>query len=109
MKNFIVYNSNGEILRTGSCPPRDFSLQAGEDEFVMQGTANDITQKVEFDGFDKKGQPINPRIVDKNPEEMERTKIPGRKAFSLEKQPANITNKQWQDVLNRLSKLETEE
>jgi len=49
-----VYNMNGEILRTGGCPDELLARQAGEGEFVMEGTANDVTQKVE-----------NGKVVDK--------------------------------------------
>ena len=46
MKNFIVYDSEGNILRTGSCQDGDVSLQAGSGEFVMEGTADDATQMI---------------------------------------------------------------
>lgn len=80
-------------------------IQAKKGEFVMEGEANDTTQKIEFDGFDEKGQPINPRVVDKSPEEVERDNPPEPRLLKG-KQPANITNEQWQDVLKRLDKLE---
>ena len=41
MKSFIIYNALGEILRTGQCPDRDLQLQAGSDESVMEGIADD--------------------------------------------------------------------
>ena len=46
MKNYIVYNDAGKILRTGSCPESDFDLQARESEFVLEGQANDSTQEI---------------------------------------------------------------
>ncbi len=46
MKNYIVYNDVGKILRTGSCPESDFDLQASEGEFVLEGQANDSTQEI---------------------------------------------------------------
>lgn len=47
MKNYIIYNSDGDILRVGICSnDNDFSLQAGEGEFILEGTANDVTQKI---------------------------------------------------------------
>jgi len=69
----------------------------------MEGKANAVTQKVEFDGFDDDGQPINPRVVDKTPEEIEAEKLP---MIPTEKKQAHITNEQWQSVLGRLDKLE---
>ena len=41
MKSFIIYNALGEILRTGQCPDKDLQLQAGSDESVMEGIADD--------------------------------------------------------------------
>ena len=41
MKSFIIYNALGEILRTGRCPDEDLQLQAGSDESVMEGIADD--------------------------------------------------------------------
>ena len=46
MKNYIVYNSNGDILRAGICKDSDLSLQAADGEFILEGTANDATQKI---------------------------------------------------------------
>lgn len=37
MPNFIVYDSNGFIIRSGGCSnPRDITLQAQEGEYVME-------------------------------------------------------------------------
>jgi hypothetical protein len=44
--NFIIYDSGGRILRTGSCPPRDFILQAQTGENVLEGEADDLAQYV---------------------------------------------------------------
>ena len=41
MKNYIVYNDAGKILRTGVCPDTDFLAQAHENELVMEGEADD--------------------------------------------------------------------
>jgi len=100
MKNFIVYNSQGKILRSGTCQDSTFYLQANESEFVKEGTANDITQKIINVG-------VNGKIIDKTPEEIEAEKPPQPKSLPHEKQTAHITNEQWQDVLARLNKLET--
>lgn len=48
MKQFIVYNNEGEVLRTGSCGDGDFKSQSnGPNEFVMEGVADDRIHKVE--------------------------------------------------------------
>lgn len=107
MKNYIVFNKLKKILRTGGCGDRDFLLQAKSGNFVMEGIAKDTIQQVEFDGFDTKGQPINPRVVDKTPAEI-LTDNPILPEIPKGKKPAPITNKQWQDVLNRLEALENE-
>jgi hypothetical protein len=44
MKKYIVYNSNGQIIKTGSCADSDFERQG---EFVMEGTADDSSQYIE--------------------------------------------------------------
>lgn len=46
MKNIIVYDSGGSILRTGTCADEDVLLQAGNGEFVMEGIADDATQMI---------------------------------------------------------------
>ena len=46
MKSFIVYKSDGKIVRTGSCVDSDFDMQAGEDEFVIEGIADDYLHAV---------------------------------------------------------------
>lgn len=103
---YIIYDNTGKILRRIQCPPGLSLLQAKDSEFVMEGTANDVTQKVKFDGLDEKGQPVNPRIVDKTPEEIEADNPPIPEIPEGER-PAHITNAQWQEVLLRLKKLES--
>jgi len=46
MKNFIVYNAAGTILRTGNCQDETLAYQAYSGETVMEGTANDATQYI---------------------------------------------------------------
>jgi len=46
MKNYIVYNSKGEISKTGICPDDMMEIQAMTGEFVMEGRASDIENKV---------------------------------------------------------------
>jgi len=41
VKQFIVYDLHGEIIRTGLCSDLDFSIQADENQFVMEGVADD--------------------------------------------------------------------
>ena len=46
MKNFVIYDSEGTILRTGSCPDEVFALQRRGDEIILEGVADDATQHV---------------------------------------------------------------
>jgi len=46
MKYFVVFNDEGRILRTGSCPDPVFSFQARDGEFILEGKANDVLQYV---------------------------------------------------------------
>jgi hypothetical protein len=41
MKSFIVCNQEGKILRTGYCPNSMLEIQAGENEIVIEGVADD--------------------------------------------------------------------
>jgi len=56
LKHFIVYSASGQILRTGTCAPGDVFLQARPGEFVTEGRADDIRDRV-VDGV------ITPRPV----------------------------------------------
>lgn len=46
--NYIVYDKlTGKILRTGGCPSSMIYIQAhGENEAVIEGTANDAEHKI---------------------------------------------------------------
>ena len=44
--NYIVYDKDGNILRTGTCPVDMFSLQAQQGETVMEGIANDMEHRI---------------------------------------------------------------
>ena len=46
MKNFVVYEEGGNILRSGVCAETDLSIQAQDGEFVLEGVADDATQMV---------------------------------------------------------------
>lgn len=59
MKNFIVYDTSGNILRTGTCTESDFSLQAGENEAVIEGNADDATQLIVNGEVSAKSEPSN--------------------------------------------------
>lgn len=103
---YIVYNIITHIIqRGGTCNLNSFKIKAHANEAVMEGIANDATQKIKFDSLDDDGQPVNPRVVDKTPEEIEAEKP---SEISFEKQIANVTNEQWQNILDRLEVLENE-
>lgn len=89
---YIIYDSAGEILRVVDCAPKFAKMQAHDGEFIMKGNANDTTQKI-----------VAGKVVDKAPQEIATdTWTPP----PPEKRPAPITNKMWQDVLDRLEALE---
>jgi len=92
--NYIIYNEDGVILRNVECPPGLANLQAKEGEFIMEGTANDATQKI-----------VDSKVVDKTTEEIEADN-PTPHKIPAEKQPAYITKEQWQSVLERIARLE---
>ena len=43
MKNYICFEQNGKIIKTGVCPDKDLHLQG---ENVIEGIANDATQYI---------------------------------------------------------------
>lgn len=58
---YVVYNNNGDILRTGICPVRDLEHQKGPGEHVMkQENQNDIirdnTHKIKSGKIVKKSE-----------------------------------------------------
>lgn len=46
-KNFVIYNAQGEILRTGYCPVEDFELQAQDGELITEATACCVNDSVD--------------------------------------------------------------
>jgi len=46
VKNFVVYEEGGTILRSGVCAEADFVIQAKDGEFILEGVADDATQMV---------------------------------------------------------------
>jgi hypothetical protein len=46
MKNFIIYDTFGEIKRTGQCPDEDFALQALDGELILEGQADPMKDRV---------------------------------------------------------------
>lgn len=47
MKNFVIYETSGKIIRTGYCQDIDFELQVGESENITEGTADATTQYID--------------------------------------------------------------
>ncbi len=105
MSNFIVYDANRKILRTGGCPLGMVNMQAQAGAFAIEGVADDKTQKMEFDGFDSDGRPINPRLVDKTPAEI-LADNPPPPVIPDDDKPATITRGQLRQFQDRLTELE---
>ena len=106
MKNYIIYKKDsGQIVKSGVCSNSSFDLQAQEGESILEGIANDATQKVEITGYDDKRNPIA-RIIDKTKQEIEASRPTKQTEITDEQRPASITKGQWQEILNRLTALE---
>ncbi len=54
MKHFIIYNDDGDILRTGTCQDNDFYLQARDGENIIEGIADDSKQIIQNGGVIEK-------------------------------------------------------
>lgn len=94
---YIIYDVSGTILRSGLCgvggiEKKKAGLSQGE--YIMKGTADDITQKV-----------VGGKIINKTPEEIDRPSAP--EPVPYEQQQANITNEQMQKIIDRLEVLES--
>ena len=63
MKNFIIYDAIGTILRTGSCPDEMVSMQALPGETAMVGAARDDLQYIS--GGLVTDKPTIPSAIDK--------------------------------------------
>lgn len=46
MTAFAIYNDDGQILRTGSCPESDLHLKADEGEHIFIGYADELRHKI---------------------------------------------------------------
>lgn len=90
--SYIIYDKTGRILRVVDCSKTLKHLQAKEGEFIIEGFANDLTQKI-----------VDGKVVDKTPEEIEIDDPPPLPPLET---PILITKKQWQGVLKRLEVLE---
>jgi hypothetical protein len=62
LKAFVVFDSTGRVLRSGTCPSNDLFLQAGTGEFVLEGRANDLLDYV-VDGV-VRPRPVMPVMFD---------------------------------------------
>lgn len=104
---YAVYNQNGEILRSGICMKDTFDSKArNKDEQVMRGNVkNALVEKIEFYGIDRNGDPI-PFIIEKTLEEIKLDKPPSKVVISYDDQRASITNREYQQLLDRITALE---
>lgn len=110
MINYIVYNSIGEILRTGMCSNKDFELQAGDGEFAVEGTADPRYQKVqdgvvvsksqsEIDSFNIKITQDNLRYIRNNMLlQTDWTQVPDAPLSSEQKQQWATYRQQLRDL-----------
>lgn len=97
MKNFIVHDINGNILRTGSCPDDMMEIQAGQGELVMEGKANDIEDKI-----------VEGKITRKTEAEIDAIKEsmkPDPKEILIQNKMQEILRKQAIDELAKEGKL----
>ncbi len=90
-KNYIIFNEEGKILRTGYCTPHLYDIQAQDGEYIMEGKANDLEDKIVDGWIEKKTQAE--KDVDKIDEH-------------IREQVVVLTVPQYQDLLSRLEQLE---
>lgn len=74
MKNFIVYDSTGKILRSGVCQDNLLQAQAGDDESIMEGIGTHRTHYISL------VDPYNPTVCNKTPEQIASERSAGLRA-----------------------------
>lgn len=87
MKNYILYDENGMILKTGQCTHATFKQREEAGEYILEGIANDLEYEIKDGKVVRKKSPV---------------KLPPVKYF----QPAIISQEAWEDLLKRIEKLE---
>jgi len=101
---YIIYNLDGKILRHGNCQTIMFERQAhGENEFVVEGEADDAVDKIEIEEFDDKGKPKKVKLKKKTSEEIEAERPP---EIPEEDMSVMLSKKEYQSILDRLEALE---
>ena len=88
MKNYFIYNNLGKILRTGSAPEEYVAIQAKENEFVLEGVADDTSQY------------INGSVIIDMPPKLTKHHVFDfvTKAWQDPRTPADIKTSQWQKI-----------
>jgi len=66
VKNFVVYEEGGTILRSGVCAEADFVIQAQGGEFILEGVADDATQMVVDGKIVDKGYSVTDELKETN-------------------------------------------
>jgi len=66
VKNFVVYEEGGTILRSGVCAEADFVIQAQDGEFILEGVADDATQMVVDGKIVDKGYSVTDELKETN-------------------------------------------
>jgi len=94
MKNYIVFNNEGRILRTGICSDKAFLLQAREGENLMEGSASNLTKRISMSDktiVNKSEMPIKVNKMEVvEDEEIIITKIPLGAQVEVEGEGAHI-------------------
>jgi hypothetical protein len=93
MVHFIIYeNGTGKIQRTGYCEAKNLPKKILQTQTLILGKASIDTDKIE-----------NGQVVKKTPADLAAEQpVP----IPIDDQEATITNKAWQDVLDRVAVLE---
>jgi hypothetical protein len=61
MSNYIIFRaSDGEILRTGYCPPEMLFKQTNDGECIIEGIANDVLHEVDINTIEIKKKKEKP-------------------------------------------------
>jgi len=107
---YIVFEKDegnfGKILKTGAAPSDVSYKQGKSNQFVLLDCfARDNVHKIQVDGWDRNGGPINPRVVDKTPAEIEAEKALRQQDANSEEMIA-VPKSEFDELIGRVERLE---
>jgi hypothetical protein len=91
--DYIVYNSEGKILRTGKCSYKDLSIIPKENEFIIEGVANDTVHCIDI---------LTKEIISKSKSILDAEKAE-KESFNIYQLKRDIISAKIEEILLRMA------